>query len=127
MSHYLNQKRLFVMSVFLVILFSGCQKDFLKMEESGNNQTKIQSSVTGAASNLAGDLPGRTLAANCFQCHGTNGYAGELKIASMGASEMINKFNSYKTKAANADIMYLHAQSYTTAEIQVIADFFSKQ
>lgn len=71
--------------------------------------------------------PGRSLAANCFQCHGTNGFAGELKIASMGAGEIISKFTSYKANAANADIMYLHAQAYTADEINLIADFFSKQ
>ena len=71
--------------------------------------------------------PGRSLAANCFQCHGTNGFAGQLKIASMGASEIITKFNGYRAKAANADIMYLHSQAYTVDEINLIADFFSKQ
>lgn len=69
----------------------------------------------------------RTKAANCFQCHGTNGFAGELKIASMGQSEIISKFNSYKTKAANADIMYFHAQAYDSNEVKAIAYFFSKQ
>lgn len=72
-------------------------------------------------------LPGRTLAANCFQCHGTNGYAGELKIASMGKTEIISKFTSYRTKNPKDDIMYMHAQAYTDAEIDLIADFFSKQ
>lgn len=71
--------------------------------------------------------PGRSLAANCFQCHGTNGFAGNLKIASMGATEIISKFNTYRAKAANADIMYLHSQAYTVDEINLIADFFSKQ
>ena len=71
--------------------------------------------------------PGRSLAANCFQCHGTNGFAGQLKIASMGASEIISKFTTYRANAANADIMYLHAQAYTLDEINLIADFFSKQ
>ena len=69
----------------------------------------------------------RTKAANCFQCHGTNGFAGELKIASMGQTEIINKMNYFKSKAANADIMYYHAQMYDSNEVKAIAYFFSKQ
>jgi cytochrome c553 len=45
----------------------------------------------------------------------------------MGASEIINKFNTYKTMDPRADIMYVHAQAYTAEEIQLIANFFSKQ
>lgn len=71
--------------------------------------------------------PGRTLAANCFQCHGTDGYAGELKIAGQSASGMVLKLNSFKTRDPKTDIMYFHAQAYTDTEINLIADYFSLQ
>lgn len=104
-----------------VISFSSCQKEILTEK---NLTVEIpQAAVT----NLVNDLPGRTLAANCFNCHGTNGFAGELKIASMGSSEILSKMNSYLTKDVRADIMYVHAQAYTTDEMKLIADFFSKQ
>lgn len=104
------------------IIFIGCQKTDIKPDQDRN-----LSEETPSIAYVAVELPGQSLAANCFQCHGTNGFAGELKIASMGASEIISKFNSYKTKDPRADIMYVHAQAYTDQEIQLIADFFSKQ
>jgi sulfide dehydrogenase cytochrome subunit len=73
------------------------------------------------------DLPGRTLAANCFQCHGTNGVAGELKIAGESASEIIGELNEMRAKDPRSNIMNVHALAYTTDEIKLIADYFSKQ
>lgn len=73
------------------------------------------------------NLQGRSLAANCFQCHGTNGYAGELKIAGESASEIIEELNEMKPRSPGANIMNVHAQAYTTEEIKLIADYFSKQ
>lgn len=106
----------------IMLFLVSCQKDFKVNQEANLMGNEI---LSATASTL--DHPGRTMAANCFQCHGTNGFAGNLKIASMGAAEMISKFNSYRTKAANADIMYFHAQSYDTTEVKLIADYFSKQ
>lgn len=104
------------------VLFATCQKTDFK-----NDQVQVTGGEVPSVTATAVNLPGQYLAANCFQCHGTNGFAGELKIASMGATEIINKFNTYKTKDPREDIMYVHAQAYTTEEIQLIADFFSKQ
>lgn len=79
--------------------------------------------LAAAAVNLAG----RALAANCFQCHGTDGVAGELKIAGESASEIISELNEMRTKDPRRNIMNLHALAYTPAEIALIADYFSKQ
>jgi len=122
MKFYQSKRRLIYFAFFATALLVSCQKDLLDRAE---NQPLVEG---GSIVDRAAPSPqARALAANCFQCHGTNGHAGELKIASMSAASMINKFNTYKQKAPNADIMYLHAQSYTTAEIALIADFFSQQ
>lgn len=71
--------------------------------------------------------PGRALAANCFQCHGTNGVAGELKIAGESASEIINELNEMRAEHPGRNIMNVHAQAYTPAEVSLIADYFAKQ
>ena len=71
--------------------------------------------------------PGRALAANCFQCHGTNGVASELKIAGESASEIISELNEMRAKPAGRNIMNVHAQGYTAAQIALIADYFAKQ
>lgn len=71
--------------------------------------------------------PGRTLAANCFQCHGTDGYAGELKIAGESASEIIGELDEMRAKNVRGNIMNVHAAAYTPQEIALIADYFAKQ
>ena len=71
--------------------------------------------------------PGRPLAANCFQCHGTDGVAGELKIAGESVSEIVRELNEMRTKNPGSNIMNVHALAYTPAEITLIADYFSKQ
>jgi sulfide dehydrogenase cytochrome subunit len=73
------------------------------------------------------NLAGRALAANCFQCHGTNGNAGELKIAGESASEIISELTEMRGKNPRSNIMNLHAAAYTTSEISLIATYFSQQ
>ncbi len=122
MKFYQTKRRLIYLALFAATFVVGCQKDLV--ERVG----QVAPTEGGSIVDRAAPSPqARALAANCFQCHGTNGHAGELKIASMSAASMINKFNTYKQKAPNADIMYMHAQSYTTAEIALIADFFAQQ
>ncbi|MCC7055620.1 MAG: hypothetical protein IT355_20280 [Gemmatimonadaceae bacterium] len=71
--------------------------------------------------------PGRALAANCFQCHGTDGVASELKIAGESAREIEGELNEMRTKTPGRNIMNVHAQAYTPAQIALIADYFAKQ
>jgi cytochrome subunit of sulfide dehydrogenase len=107
--------------LFTSATWFSCKKDV---------QPIVQSAVTTSndASDLAIiNLPGRTLAANCFQCHGTNGHAQELGIAGMSSSEIINEINDMKNENPGDNIMNVHAIAYTDAEIKLIADFFSKQ
>ena len=102
----------------------SCRKEtFTEPDMSALEDSKPKTSVT--ASNM--DLPGRTLAANCFQCHGTNGVAGELKIAGESASEIISELNEMRAKDPRSNIMNVHALAYTPDEIKLIADYFSKQ
>lgn len=70
--------------------------------------------------------PGRTLAANCFQCHGTDGYGME-HLAGEDASEIADELIEMRFEPARQDIMAVHAQAYTAEEINLIADYFSKQ
>jgi sulfide dehydrogenase cytochrome subunit len=114
-----NLKTTLFSTVAFSAMFFSCQK------ELSEKKSELPQTVSAGTATL--DHPGRTLAANCFQCHGTDGFAGELKIATQSASSIINKFNSYRTKPANADIMYVHAYAYTNEEIKLIADYFSKQ
>ena len=80
-----------------------------------------------AATTAEVNLAGRALAANCFQCHGTDGQAGELKIAGESVSEITSALNEMRAKNPRDNIMNLHALAYTPAEIALIADYISRQ
>ena len=70
--------------------------------------------------------PGRLLASNCFQCHGTNGSGGFDRI--QGSSELLSELRKFASGQEDAGgIMAAHAVGYTDQQLQLIADFLSKQ
>lgn len=73
--------------------------------------------------------PGRLLASNCFQCHGTNGRAldGMERLAGKSAHEIYEELLEMKGKPANSNIMHVHARGYTDAQLRLIADYLSRQ
>jgi sulfide dehydrogenase cytochrome subunit len=118
----LRANSIFVLTLFSLFLFS-CKDDVISEDKTDN--TNAGSELITKSATL--DLPGRVLASNCFQCHGTNGYAGELKIGEQSASSIISDINEMKTKDPRANIMNVHARAYTTEEIQLIANYISHQ
>lgn len=120
---FMKLKSLFALLLMAMIVFS-C-KDELMTKDKENTDVNSEVPVSLKAGVI--DLPGRVLASNCFQCHGTNGYAGELKIGEQSASSIISDINEMKTKDPRSNIMNLHARAYTTAEIKLIAEYISKQ
>jgi sulfide dehydrogenase cytochrome subunit len=70
-------------------------------------------------------VPGRLLASNCYQCHGTNGNGGFERLAGMSASEIIGEMREMRTENP-PEMMDVHARGYTDAQIKLIADYFSK-
>jgi sulfide dehydrogenase cytochrome subunit len=107
--------------VFISLI--SCKDNLVSSEDQ--ERTEVSQEVSLKSTNI--DLPGRVLASNCFQCHGTNGYAGELKIGEQSASSIISDINEMKTKDPRSNIMNVHARAYTTEEIKLIADYISKQ
>lgn len=70
----------------------------------------------------------RLLASNCFQCHGTNGKDGAFDaLAGESKKDALNELNEFRKKAANSNIMIPHARGYTSQQLNLIADYFSKQ
>ena len=71
---------------------------------------------------------GRLLASGCFQCHGTSGLKGGFgTLAGVGKEDMLNKLNNdMRTKDARSSIMNPHARGYTSYQLSLIADYFSK-
>ncbi|MBZ0106356.1 MAG: cytochrome C [Sulfuricella denitrificans] len=70
--------------------------------------------------------PGRVLASNCFQCHGTDGRKGFEELAGKSASSIYQEMKEMQSKAADKNIMNAHARGYSDDEIRLIADYFSK-
>jgi len=70
--------------------------------------------------------PGRLLASNCFQCHGTNGTGGFDRLAGKSSGEIYNELKEMQQKSP-PKMMDMHARGYTDAQIRLIADYFSKQ
>lgn len=109
--------------LFLTLFVFSCKDDPVKEETTVNTETSSELNLKAASI----DLPGRVLASNCFQCHGTNGYAGELKIGEQSASSIISDLNEMKTKDPRSNIMNAHARAYTSEEIKLIANYISQQ
>lgn len=74
---------------------------------------------------------GRLLASNCFQCHGTNGSGGFENIAGESAREIYEEMKEMQGNPATSErekeIMVVHANGYTDAELRLIAKFFASK
>lgn len=68
--------------------------------------------------------PGRLLASNCYQCHGTNGSGGVDSIRGESVSEITKELKEMQAKST-PKMMDMHARGYTDAEIKLLATYLS--
>lgn len=71
--------------------------------------------------------PGRLLASQCAQCHGTNGSGGFEELAGESARELYDELIEMKYRRGTESIMDLAARAYSDAELRLIADWFASQ
>ena len=72
--------------------------------------------------------PGRLLASNCFQCHGTNGRGpGFDRLAGKSANEIYQELLGYRAGKEGDGIMTRHALGYSDAQLRLIASYLSTQ
>lgn len=72
--------------------------------------------------------PGRLLASNCFQCHGTNGVGpGFDRIAGESANELYKELLEYRRGEEGQGLMAKHAMGYSEAQLRLIAQWLSQQ
>lgn len=78
---------------------------------------------------LAAPPAGRLLAAQCAQCHGTNGNAVARfeSIAGEGAGELLGDLLEMKYRSRIESIMDRQARGYTDAQLRQIADYLAAQ
>jgi cytochrome c553 len=71
----------------------------------------------------------RHLAAGCFNCHGTDGYArpGLSKLAGWPSASMVQIMQEYKSDRRQGTLMNQLAKGYDEAEIEALAQYFSQQ
>lgn len=91
--------------------------------------------ATGAA--VAADVAAKgpvsgspaVLAANCYNCHGTDGKATEAipPLAGLEKDYLTDALKEYKAGTRDATIMHQLAKGYTDEEISLIADYFAQQ
>jgi cytochrome c553 len=83
-----------------------------------------------AASNLT-PVGVRALAANCAACHGTNGRPAPgstlAGLAGKPKDELLTAMNQFKAGKKPATLMHQIAKGYTDAELEALADHFSRQ
>lgn len=83
--------------------------------------------VAGAA-DAAPPPPGRLLASNCFQCHGTNGAGpGFERLAGKPANEIYEEMKEMQSGQEGESIMSKHARGYTDAQLRLLSTWLSQQ
>ena len=72
---------------------------------------------------------GRYLAANCANCHGTNGIAqGTMpSLAGQQKTFIVEQMKAFRDGKRSATIMHQLAKGYTDQQVELIADHFSRQ
>ncbi|MFZ2237544.1 MAG: c-type cytochrome [Dokdonella sp.] len=72
--------------------------------------------------------PGRLLASNCFQCHGTDGKGpGFDKLAGKSASKLFKEMKDYQSGKEGEGIMARHAMGYSDAQLRELSQWLSQQ
>lgn len=89
----------------------------------------LGSATAGAQQAGTPPPPGRLLASNCFQCHGTDGRGDGTfeRLAGKSASDIYGELREMRAENKRGEIMTIHALGYTDAQLRAIADYFSKQ
>jgi len=89
-------------------------------------QAQLQTSAPAAPSS---PTLGRNLAAQCANCHGTNGksVAEVPSLAGQPAAVIVQKMKDYRDGKLPASIMHQLAKGYSDEQVALMADYFSKQ
>jgi cytochrome subunit of sulfide dehydrogenase len=71
----------------------------------------------------------RYLAANCANCHGTDGRAqqGGFNLAGLPKDYIVAQMAAFKAGTRQATIMHQISKGYNDSQIALMAEYFSKQ
>jgi len=69
---------------------------------------------------------GRNFAATCVTCHGKNATATGT-LDGMAKDQLVQTMKAFKSGARPATLMHQLAKGYTEQQVELIAEYFSKQ
>jgi sulfide dehydrogenase cytochrome subunit len=128
-----HRKQGFILLLGQILFLSGSWKFRPIYEAKGVTMYRFLAAASLAALfaysqtvSAAPPHPGRLLASNCFQCHGTDGRKGLEELAGKSSSSIYQEMKEMQAKAADQNIMNAHARGYSDNEIWLLADYFSK-
>lgn len=89
----------------------------------------LAAAITGAGAHAQDSNLGRSLAATCANCHGTNGVSqgGTPSLAGVNKDVMSKMMKDFKSGARTGTVMPQLAKGYTDAQIDVLAAWFAAQ
>ena len=70
---------------------------------------------------------GRDLAATCTHCHGTDGRSASIGLAGVAKDQIVQKMKEFKAGSRPATLMHQLSKGYTEQQVELIAEYFSKQ
>lgn len=84
---------------------------------------------TAVPASTAENVNGRSWAATCTGCHGTDGHSegGMPGLAGLQKAYIVNAMREFKAGTRQATVMHQHAKGYTDEQIERIAEFFAAQ
>lgn len=85
---------------------------------------------SAASAQTAVSPPGRLLASNCFQCHGSGGVGGFERLAGCDADDIerdLRRLRAEDEREAGQNIMVRHARGYSDAQIRALAQWLARQ
>jgi sulfide dehydrogenase cytochrome subunit len=89
----------------------------------------VASLAAGSMSSASAATPdGASLADGCTSCHGLNGRSSGAipSIAGADRARLVAMLQAFRSQSADATIMNRLARSYNDAEIEALADYFSR-
>ena len=82
----------------------------------------------GASAQATVSPPGRLLASNCFQCHGTNDKGpGFERLAGKSANELFSEMKEFQSGKEGDNIMARHVNGFSDVQLRALAQWLSTQ
>ncbi len=121
----------FTLSVLALVL-GACQTAPVPEAASSSGTTippttaSAPRSTTEPAKPVASETA-RTLAQNCFICHGPNGRSpGAIpSLSRLSAQRIASRLRDFKSGAAPSTVMGRHAKAYSESEIDAVASYIA--